>query len=185
MREARGPLQIEEAEPPVPGLVLLIAPEPRLGVFLQNLGDLFRGREIAAPLIEVSPATFWPDVFVESGLPWRRFLQSGAYHVLALAVIWAGSRFLALQPHPAARPAFTHDDVVYYAPSEYLPPLDTRRSTSVHARKADPEYSSQPIISVPPEAANRSQTIVAAPNIQLQHDVPLPNIVSLLEKMPS
>ena len=56
-------------------------------------------------------------------------------------MIWAGSRFLALQPHSTTRPAFTHADVVYYTPSEYLPPLDTRRSTSAHARKADPEYS--------------------------------------------
>ena len=38
--------------------------------------------------------------------------------------------------------------------------------------------SAQPVISVPPEADNHSQTIVAAPKIQLQHDLPLPNIVS-------
>jgi TonB family protein len=32
---------------------------------------------------------------------------------------------------------------------------------------------------VPPEASNRSQTIVAAPRLQLPHDVALPNIVAL------
>jgi TonB family protein len=134
--------------------------------------------------IDSAPAAFWPDVFVDRGLPWRRFAQSGAYHVLALVLIWAGSRFLALQPHSTSKPAFTHADVVYYTPSEYLPPLDTRRSTSARARKADPEYSAQPIISVPPEADNRSQTIVTPPTIKLQRDVALPNVVSLLEKMP-
>src|SRR5580700_4062794 len=155
MRETSGSLQEAETEPS--------APELR---------------------VEAAPAAFWPDVFVDRGLPWRRFAQSGAYHVLALVLIWAGSRFLALQPHPVAQPAFTHADVVYYAPSEYLPPLDTRHSTPTRVRNADPEYSAQPIISVPPEADNRSQTIVTAPNIKLQRDVAMPNIVSLFEKMP-
>jgi TonB family protein len=183
MRQAPGSLQEAETNPSTPEPTLLTVPEPRSRIFLQNLRDLFRQPE-PTPSLESSPAAFWPDVFVDRGLPWRRFWQSGAYHLLALALIWAGSRFLALQPHSVARPAFTHDDVVYYAPSEYLPPLDTRRSHTSHARKADPEYSAQSIISVPPEANNRSQTIVAPPNIKLQHDVPSPNLVSLLEKMP-
>ncbi|MFZ0138682.1 MAG: TonB family protein [Candidatus Sulfotelmatobacter sp.] len=141
--------------------------------------------EPSAPELRVeSTAAFWPDVFVDRGLPWRRFAQSGAYHVLVLVLIWAGSRFLALQPNPTSLPAFTHADVVYYTPSDYLPPLDTRRSSSTPARKADPEFSAQPIISVPPEADNRSQTIVTPPNIQLQRDVAMPNVVSLFEKMP-
>ncbi|MGA9308645.1 MAG: energy transducer TonB [Candidatus Sulfotelmatobacter sp.] len=158
MRQAPGPLQEAETEPSSPELTLLT--------------------------IDSAPAAFWPDVFVDRGLPWRRFAQSGAYHILALVSIWAGSRFLALQPHPASQPAFTHADIVYYTTSEYLPPLDTRRSTSTRARKADPEYSAQPIISVPPEADNHSQTIVTPPNIKLQRDVAMPNVVSLLEKMP-
>ena len=131
---------------------------------------------------ETAPAAFWPDVFVERGLPWRRFGQSGVYHVLALVLIWAGSRFLALQTHSATQTAFTHADVVYYAPSEYLPPLDTRRSTSTRARAADPEYSAQPIISVPPEADNRSQTIVTPPDIKLKNGIALPNVVVSVRK---
>jgi TonB family protein len=38
--------------------------------------------------------------------------------------------------------------------------------------------AAQPIISVPPEADNHSQTVVTAPNIQLQHDIALPNTVA-------
>jgi TonB family protein len=173
-----------EPEPPPPELLFLAAPEPWSRVFLQNLRDLFQPRDLAPLQLESAPAAFWPDVFVDRGLPWRRFLQSAAYHLLAFAAIWAASRMFALQPHAVAPPAFTHADVVYYSASEYLPPLDTRRSDSVHARKADPEYSAQPIISVPREASNLSQTIVTPPNIQLQHDVPLPNVVSVLEKIP-
>jgi len=182
MRQAPGPLHEAASEPPAPELILLTVPEPRSRIFLQNLRDLLQHPE-PAPLVS-APATFWPDVFVDRALPWRRFGQSGAYHVLALVLIWAGSRFLALQPHAASQPAFTHADVVYYTPSEYLPPLDTRRSSSTRARKADPEYSAQPIISVPPEADNRTQTIVTPPNIKLKNDIALPNVVSLLEKMP-
>src|SRR5580658_11317916 len=182
MRQAPGPLQEAETKPSAPELILLTTPEPRSRAFLQNLRELFRQPERAPLRLESAPAAFWPDVFVDRGLPWRRFAQSGAYHVLALVLIWAGSRFLALQPHPVSQPAFTHADVVYYTPSEYLPPLDTRRSTSTRARKADPEYSAQPIISVPPEADNRSQTIVTPPNIKLQHDIALPDIVAWAEK---
>jgi TonB family protein len=159
-------------------LLLLIAPEPWSRNFLRNLRDLFDRRKTGPPQLESAPGAFWPDVFVDRGLPWRRFLQSGAYHVLALALIWAGSRFLALQPHATAQPAFTHAEVISYAPSEYLPPLDTRRTNSARPRQADPEYSAQPIISLPPEPDNRSQTIVTAPNIRLERDVALPNIVA-------
>jgi len=179
MPPAPGPLQVE-TDPPAPALLLVIKPEPWFSNFLRNLRDLFRAPD---PLpIASAPAAFWPDVFVDRELPWRRFLQSGAYHVLALALIWAGSRFLALQPHATAQPKFTRADVVFYTPSEYLPPLDTRRATSAPPRKADPEYSNQPIISLPREADNRKQTIVTAPNIQLQHDVALPNVVAWSDK---
>jgi TonB family protein len=177
MRETPGSLQLEETEPPVRELLLLVAPEPRLQIFLRNFRDLFRRPEPVSLDRDLASGVFWPDVFVDRGLPWRRFLQSGAYHVFALALIWAGSRFLALQPHSAARPEFTHADVVYYAPSEYLPPLDTRRPTASRAPKADPEYSAQTIISLPPEADNRSQTMVTPPSIRLQHDVDMPNVV--------
>ena len=168
---------LEEVESPGPELHLLIAGEPGFRVFVQNLRDLFRG-EFAPLYLQSAPANFWPDVFVDRKLPWRRFLESGGYHILALVAVWAGSRFVTLQPHITPQSAISRADVVYYTPSEYLPPLDTRRANSVHARKADPEFSAQPIISVPPEANNRSQTIVTAPNIRLRQDMALPNTVA-------
>jgi len=113
---------------------LVIAPEPALRVFVQNLRELFHSGDAAQLHLQSSPAAFWPDVFVERGLPWRRFVESAGYHILALLFIWAGSRFLALQPQVTPRPTFTHADVVYYSPSEYLPPLDTRR----------PDFGSRP-----------------------------------------
>ncbi len=184
MRETPCPV-LEATEPPVADLRLLVEPEPWFRVFVQNLRAFFQRPKLFNQQSTIgnqqSSPTFWPDVFVDHGLPWRGFGQSGAYHVLALAMIWAGSHLFSLQPRIASQSAFTHADVVYYTPSEYLPPLDTRRSRSVRARKADPQYSAQPIISVPREADNRSQTIVTPPDIQLQHDVALPNIVAWSE----
>jgi TonB family protein len=171
-------LELPETERPARDLCLLIAPEPWSLNFAQNLGELFRRNEPTS--VDTDLAAFWPDVFVEPSLPWARFVQSATYHMLVLALIWAGSRFLALQPHVTVQPTITSADVIYYTPSEYLPPIDTRGPTRVKAQRADPELSAQPIISVPPEADNRSQTIVAPPHIQLQlhHDVPMPNIVA-------
>ncbi len=95
-----------------------------------------------------------------------------------MAILWTGSRLINFQPQVTAQTAFKKSDVIYYSSSEYLPPLDTRSRTSAPVRHSDSEYSAQTVISVPPEADNRSQTIVTAPKIQLRHDVPLPNIVA-------
>jgi TonB family protein len=172
---------LEETELPVADLHLLVEPDPWPRVFVQNLRAFFERpkdfNQQSTITDRQSAAAFWADVFVDRRLPWRRFLESGACHVLALVAIWLASRFLALQPHVTVPPTFTKADIVYYTPSEYLPPLDTRRATPVQAREADPEYSAQPIISVPPEADNRSQTIVTPPDIQLRHDVALPNVI--------
>jgi TonB family protein len=182
MPQAPALLEPVETELQVPELHLLIATEPWWRTFWRNLRDLFRLHESSSLQLESAPGAFWPDVFVDRKLPWLRFLQSSVAHFLVLLVIWAGARFLVMQPRVTTQPVFSKSDVVFYTPSEYLPPLDTRPRIAAHARKADPEYSAQPVISVPPEADNHSQTIVTAPTIQLQHDVPLPNIVSLSEK---
>jgi len=182
MRQTPGPV-LEATQPPVADLRLLVELEPRSRVFVQNLSAFFQRPEIFNQQLTIShrqsSAAFWHDVFVDRGLPWNHFVESAACHFLALVAIWMGARVLALQPQVAPQPRFTHADVIYYTPSEYLPPLDTRRPNSVPTRTADPEYSAQPIISMPPEADNREQTIVTAPNIRLQQDVALPNLVAL------
>jgi protein TonB len=186
MRQSFGHVVLEETEARAPELLLLVAHQPRSQVFLQNLRDLIHPPENVPLKLESAPGTFWPDVFVDRTLPWRRFAQSGVYHLLAIALILAGSRFIAFEPRVTQQNQFNHAEVVYYSPSEYLPPLDTRRTNAAHPRKADPEYSRQPIISLPPEADNRSQTIVAAPQVKLNRDIALPNTIAIAEnvKMP-
>ncbi len=173
-------LELEEPEAPagIPQLRLVVRLDPRLPAFFNNLWELIRPSAPVSLDLTYAPAPFWPDVFVARGLPWRRFFQSGAYHVSVLALLWAASHFLAFAPQAVAHPVISHEDVIYYTPSEYLPPLDTRVAQSSPPAKADPEYAPQPIISVPPEADNRSQTIVTPPNVKLNRDVPLPNVVA-------
>jgi TonB family protein len=173
---------LEEGKCTSPDLRLLIAREPWARTFVQNVGELFRRRTVDLLELESAPAAFWPDVFVERELPWVGLLESGVYHLLALVMVIAASRFLAFEPRVAVQPRFTHADLVYYSPSEYLPPLDTRRPAPARAQKADPELAAQPIISVPPEANNRSQTVVTPPKVKLQHDVALPNTVAWSDK---
>jgi TonB family protein len=167
------------------------APVPRLlvelpswrGGFFGNLRDLVFPRRLPPLDLRSAPAPFWPDVFVTRPLPWARFLQSGAYHVVAFGLLVGLTRFFALQPQVVARPTFDHAQVIYYQPSESLPPIDTRSAQAEQPRQADPEFSRQPIITVPPEADNRSQTIVTPPKLKLNNDVKLPNIVSWSDHM--
>ena len=161
---------------PVPRLLVELPSRPQ--VFLSNLRDLIFPRRPPPLELQSAPAAFWPDAQVKRGLPWRGFLHSGAYHVVVFELLVLFTHLFALQPHAVPRPTFDHAQVIYYQPSEYLPPLDTRAASTAQPVKADPEFSPQPIISVPREADNRSQTIVAPPRVQLKHDVALPNIVA-------
>lgn len=181
----QGPLLIDTSRrrkpTPVPGPVLLVTLPPWHRVFLRNLRDLFwHPRKPPLQLVS-SPASFWPDVFVPTRMPWTRFLQSALGHMVVIAAVWGSSRFLPeLWPQPAqiVPRVFHRSDVIYYEASEYVAPLDTGGTHVEVANKGEPAYAPQPIISVPPEADNRTQTIVAPPKLKLEHDVPLPNVVA-------
>src|SRR6266567_1638571 len=159
----------------VPEVRFLVQLEPWGRQFLRNIRDLFS----SPGEVEISsaPAEFWTDVFVASGLPWWKFGQSTIYHITVIALLWGAVQFWP-QPRILNQPVLSKDEVISYSPSEYLPPLDTGDRQIQQEEKGEPEYAPQPIISVPPEADNRTQTIVTPPDIKLSHDVPLPNVVS-------
>lgn len=161
---------------PVPRLLVELPSRPR--VFFGNLRDCLFPRRLPPLDLQSIPGTFWPDVFVRRPLPWHGFLESSGYHVITLTLLIGFTHVLALRPHVEVKPTFDHSQVIYYTPSEYLPPLDTLQATDEHPRKADPEFSRQPIISVPREADNRSQTIVTPSPLKIKTDVALPNIVA-------
>jgi len=163
---------------------LLVEQEPWWQSLAANLRDWIAPKPVPQLELQSPPAAFWDDVFVHRPLPWRRFVESGAYHVLGVGALLLLSRLAALEPRVTAQPKFDHSQVIYYQASEYLPPLDTRTRSAEKPAAADPEYSRQPIISVPPEADNRSQTIVTAPNVRIRHDVRLPNVVAWSDPAP-
>ena len=172
-----APPDVEIPRPaPAPQLLVELPSRPR--VFVGNLRDLVFPRRLPALELNSSPGEFWPDVLVERRLPWTGFLQSGGYHVIAFVLLLGLTRLFAMQPRVVAKPAFDHSQVIYYDASEYLPPLDTRSAPAPLPRHADPELAPQPIISVPAEADNREQTIVAPPKVKLKRNVALPNIVA-------
>ena len=120
----------------------------------------------------------WGDVFVDHPLPWRRFVQSAVLHTTAVALIWMISLAWLRQQKILAPAPFDRSELVTYTPQELLPPLDTGASQARKAQKGDRAYAKQPILSVPREANNRSQTIVAPPDVKLDRDVPMPNIIA-------
>jgi len=125
----------------------------------------------------------WRDVFVQGEMPWGRFLQSALLHAAAVYVIWTASLSWMQDQKILTRAAFDRSSLVTYTAQEYLPPLDTGKAEApkaeaAKAQQGDPVYARQPILSVPPEADNRSQSIVMPPDLKLDHDVPLPNIVA-------
>lgn len=150
-------------------------------VFLGNLRELVFPQRLPPLETRSAPGRYWPDVFVRRELPWNSLLKSLACHVIALALLVGFTQFFSLRPQVVAQTTFGHAQVVYYEPTAYLPPIDTRNAEAAQPRKADPEFSRQPIISVPPEADNRSQTIVTPPDIKLKRDVRLPNVVAWSE----
>lgn len=162
------------------GPELLVELPSRSSVFFANFRDMLFPATLAPLELRSTPAEFWPDVFVKGSLPWSRFLQSGAYHVLAGTILVGLAHFFALQPRVIVeKPTFDRSQVVYYQASDYLPPIDTRSpAPAARPAKADPELSKQPIISVPREADNSLQTIVAPPSIKLKRNMAMPNVVA-------
>lgn len=148
-----------------------------------------RRRPGAVPYRTASPALrslessarefdLWRDVFVQQKLPWRQFLQSTLLHVAAAALIWAVSLSWIQEQKILDRAVFDPSSLVTYTPQEYLPPLDTGGETAPKEQRGDPAYARQPILSVPREAHNRSQTIVVPPDLKLDRDVAIPNIIA-------
>jgi TonB family protein len=171
-----------EIRPAAPGLKppkLLIEQEPWARNFWRNLGDFLLRRRPAPVVLSCPPAAFWPDVFVTRRLPWLAFAESLLYHGIVAVLALSLSTLIATRPQVRQQARrFDPADVIYYSPSEYLPPLDTGSAKAAKPERGDPEYAKQPILSVPAESDNRRQTIVTPPNIKLSQEVATPNIVA-------
>ena len=157
---------------------LLIETEPAHRVFFGNLIESIVSRRVLPSAQFAGRSAFWSDVFVSSGLPWSRFVESFAIHLLAIAILWGAARAGWLRPQVLPGRVFSKRDVIYFPASEYLPPLDTGGRRAYKPQRGDPQFSKQTILSVPPEADNRTQTVVTPPDVRLKNEVPLPNVVA-------
>lgn len=162
---------------------LLIELEPAHKIFAGNLkACLFPNRQPAL-LLSSRPGVFWPDVFVASRPAWKIFAKSILAETLLGLGLLASFKF-APPPHVLERSPFRDASVIYFKASEYLPPIDTIKESLAVSQQGSPGPSKQTIISVPPEADNRTQTVVAAPALRLTHQVPMPNMISWAPKPP-
>jgi TonB family protein len=157
---------------------LLLETEPAHRVFLRNLRDPIFPHGVLPPADLGEQPAFWSDVFVSSGLPWHRFAESFAIHMLVIAGLWGASRAWLLRPRTFPPRVFSKRDVIYFPASEYLPPLDTGNEIAYNPQRGDPEFSKQTILSVPPEADNPTQTVVTPPDVKLKNEILLPNVVA-------
>ncbi|HWF91139.1 MAG TPA: energy transducer TonB [Terriglobales bacterium] len=169
------------ADPPA----FLIESEPRHAAFLQNINDLLWPQRLPSLHLSSRPGEFWPDVFVSSTLPWRKIPISAVLHVSALFLMLAVTHFWPQPTQVLSHSTFNSSDVISYSPSEYLPPLDTGAEHPKSAQRGDPAYAAQPIISVPREADNHTQTIVAPPEVKLTQETAMANVVAWKQLPPA
>src|SRR5260370_5107715 len=157
-------------------LRLLVEQDPASPVFRSEVRAALHSAPRPSELRGDDGFGMWRDVFVQQQLPWGRFLQSALLHTAAVALIWAISLSWIRQQKILDRAVFDRSSLVTYSPEEYLPPLDTGASETPKAKQGDPAYAKQPIHSVPPEAANRSQNLVVQPYIKTSLHASPPNI---------
>ena len=148
-----------------------------LGKVVRGSGHITSETRIASGLagliVTISP--FWM-VGVEALLPGGEGLHGPTIFGMAVGMVWLLSIAWARQ-HPLTPQRTDLANVTYYSQEEYLALLDTGTGT-LQPSKGDPAYAKQEVISVPPEADNRSQTVVVPPDLKLAQDLALPNVVS-------
>jgi len=180
MGEGAAPTRDPSALPrpkSVPAPHLLVELEPWGKAFRKNLGDLVLRRDPPFARLAFAPGTFWKDVLVPMPLPMRGLGQSAAGHLLLIALLFVLST-MSLARRNALVAAIPERTITYYDVSDYLPALSSGSAPAKVAKKGQPEYNKQPIISLPPNPDNFSQTIVDPTTTRiLSQNVPLPNMV--------
>ena len=172
--------QLELNTPPEPpsvdeDLQLLPELESWRTEFFRNLGDFLLFRDWPRPL-DRRNYEGWRTAYVFTNPPWTRIRESWWGHaLLAVATFAICTSPLFLRPVKKVDP-YEHAHIRYYPVSDYLPPINNVGPRPRTARVADPVPAKQEIISVRPNADNRTQTIITPPSVKLQHDVPLPNM---------
>ena len=148
-------------------LRLLLELEPAYRVFLRNLADMFRP---TPPIATTSrPAPFWHDVFVYSGVPWRRLGESLLCHVIVAAAVLILSQVRVQRHQPSRRRIFDESYVSYYTPSQSFPALRSSPPAVRAPLRKQPESTHQNRLQVAPK---RTPTTSKPPAIKLTGPTP-------------
>ena len=100
-------------------LRLLVELEPAHQVFFQNLSDTLNALPDKATLRQWS---FWRNILVNSGMPWRRFGESLMLQIVAIVVLIASQAWI-IQDLPRRRSVFDTSVITYYKPDTAFPAL--------------------------------------------------------------
>ena len=157
----------------VPAFQLLVDQKPPRQL-LGDIGYLLSRKPVLPP----ADADSWDTIFVRSRLPWTTFIESLVYHALVLVLMLAWAQWRPVRHITQVDPWKDTKLVVYPTTPAPLPKLDTGSSGPHRAQTGDPVLASQPILSVPREPDNRTQTIITPPDIVLHSDIRMPNIVA-------
>ncbi len=152
--------------------------EPWGRAFRRNLADLVLRRE--PPPLEVTsePVPVPPETFVKTGINARRFVESYSGHIVLVALVYFLTVSMLFHRTIKLQSPFQNTEISYYPVSDYLPPINTGHKGMAKPRKGQPKLAKQEILSLPPNPDNQHQTIITPPQVRLNHDVALPNIVA-------
>ena len=154
-----------DVRPDIPlDVTFLIAREPRYRVFFRNLADAVSLRSPALLADSSRQMDGWSDVFVDTHVPWKRFMQSVFLHIMMVGMLAGLSRIwpreLSFSP-PLLRDAH----ITYYPLSKSFPARESRPSahprphdTSAHQEVLRSGHDREPgVASVTPSKIDREK----------------------------
>ena len=178
-------LEIRSSFKAIPPPNLLFKLEPAYQVFFRNLIDTLHPRQMPPLKVTSLPSRFWPDVFVPSQLPWRRFGQSMLLHVIMVVALGGLLEFGFSQRPRLSQLRFNKSDVIYYSPSDYLSSFKRDTGPSRYRLTQRPGLVKQPVISVQRESRSQTPTSATPPNIKLKEELRLARIMAWNSAIPA
>ena len=165
-----------------PRLKLLHEWEPAYKVFFRNLVDTLTFRPLPTPATAWPTEALWRDVFIESPIAWRSFMESMMWHVVTALAVWVLSGWGPRKPtFPTAQQrAARESHITYYPAAQSAPPPEAVRQ---HPRETKTP-SRQKALTVAHEQ-RRASGNVAAPDVHLANNSKPPNLGASKSAMPS
>src|SRR5208283_3190461 len=122
-----------------PNITLLIAREPAYCVFFRNLADVVSLRSRARFAESSRRMQGWNGTFIDTHLPWKRFIESVFLHIVVIGMFLGLSKIWPREPLVSPQP-LREGRVTYYPFSQSFPAYESsppasypkRQHTSAH-----------------------------------------------------